>query len=266
MPKASSPQSLNRYSWVVGNPLRYIDPSGHCYGDPGDGKDDACWDAYFQATGILGSGFDFLGQWSLADLRSLLGWATQGVRFTSDAGLAWTDANMRDVLSALHRVESVLGAITQQALGLVGAARLTFNKVASGPSNYSAPTNTIHMRFDKPTQEQNVETAIHEMGHTVDWYARPGNSQWGWSASATEWQQATGWRHHYEHGYWYTGDVQRMQGVPTNYARTNPGEDFADTVLWHVESGNFHRVRTSADQVVVAPRIDALLTALSEFR
>jgi RHS repeat-associated protein len=30
VPGAGNPQNLNRYSYVVGNPLRHIDPSGHC--------------------------------------------------------------------------------------------------------------------------------------------------------------------------------------------------------------------------------------------
>ncbi len=40
MPSPSNPQSLNRYSYVMNNPLRYNDPSGHraC----GDGEDADC--------------------------------------------------------------------------------------------------------------------------------------------------------------------------------------------------------------------------------
>lgn len=29
VPEPGNPQSLNRYMYVLGNPLRYIDPSGH---------------------------------------------------------------------------------------------------------------------------------------------------------------------------------------------------------------------------------------------
>ena len=29
VPSLANPQSLNRYSWVLGNPLRYVDPTGH---------------------------------------------------------------------------------------------------------------------------------------------------------------------------------------------------------------------------------------------
>lgn len=34
MPGAGNPQALNRYSYVLNNPLKYTDPSGHC--DPDD--------------------------------------------------------------------------------------------------------------------------------------------------------------------------------------------------------------------------------------
>jgi RHS repeat-associated protein len=35
VPEPMDPQAFNRYSFVVGNPLKYIDPSGHWYYDPG---------------------------------------------------------------------------------------------------------------------------------------------------------------------------------------------------------------------------------------
>jgi hypothetical protein len=40
VPKLSDPQSLNRYSYVLNNPIRYTDPTGHAY-DAGGAT--SCW-------------------------------------------------------------------------------------------------------------------------------------------------------------------------------------------------------------------------------
>jgi murein DD-endopeptidase MepM/ murein hydrolase activator NlpD len=37
VPKPGDPQSLNRYSYVLNNPLRFVDPSGYWYEDPQTG-------------------------------------------------------------------------------------------------------------------------------------------------------------------------------------------------------------------------------------
>jgi RHS repeat-associated protein len=42
VPEPGNPQSLNRYSYVYNNPLRYVDPSGHALW-PGDGGDGRRW-------------------------------------------------------------------------------------------------------------------------------------------------------------------------------------------------------------------------------
>jgi hypothetical protein len=57
VPGAGKPQALNRYSYTYNNPLRYIDPSGHCP-DPQDSVDDdtsvICVDLFIQSPDVEG--------------------------------------------------------------------------------------------------------------------------------------------------------------------------------------------------------------------
>jgi len=45
VPDPSNPQSYNRYSYGYNNPVKYVDPSGHCAGNPDDvnNPDIDCW-------------------------------------------------------------------------------------------------------------------------------------------------------------------------------------------------------------------------------
>jgi hypothetical protein len=54
VPNPSDPQSLNRYSYCLNNPLKYVDPTGHKLGDPGMEDDytpgpPADWDEYLSS-------------------------------------------------------------------------------------------------------------------------------------------------------------------------------------------------------------------------
>jgi hypothetical protein len=64
VPDPVDPQSLNRYSYVLNNPLRYTDPTGHCI--PGYDCPNS------QITGVedpVYGGVDFLGQYSIEEFE-----------------------------------------------------------------------------------------------------------------------------------------------------------------------------------------------------
>ena len=271
VPNSNHLQDYNRYSYVHNQPLRYTDPSGHCAGTPGNGQDDECWSAYLQIAGILDGDFNFLAQWGLSELSHLLDWLNKGIRLGSNstwAGDRWTAANVRDVVAALDRVQSVLGDKTMAALGLGDGAELSFIKKEAGCSDpgcigggYYADRNRIELFLSAASAERAIEVAIHEMGHAVDWHG--GGGAW-WSQNSDAWLGATGWRRHYEYGHFYVADSGAwLQGV-RDYSRTNMQEDFADTFTWYVESG-FGGYSEATGRPSFERQV-ALNVALGEFR
>jgi hypothetical protein len=52
VPEPGNPQSLNRYSYVSNNPLKYIDPTGHTYYPPGCEHSEQCMDWWDKEHGI----------------------------------------------------------------------------------------------------------------------------------------------------------------------------------------------------------------------
>jgi RHS repeat-associated protein len=77
IPDFLSPQSFNRYSYVINRPIIFVDPSGHCYGgslsDDGNGimgcwdEDPAnYWNAFFNELETEYS-IDFTGDWTFND-------------------------------------------------------------------------------------------------------------------------------------------------------------------------------------------------------
>ncbi len=65
VPDPANPQSFNRYSYVLNNPIRYTDPSGHCAQD-----DNACWEIADQLYSQYG--WTIEGVWSLEQVRTML--------------------------------------------------------------------------------------------------------------------------------------------------------------------------------------------------
>jgi hypothetical protein len=62
VPDPGNSQDWDRYAYSINNPLRYIDPSGHCTGDSTDpdNPDKPCWDLYFDILGMFGKVLSFL--------------------------------------------------------------------------------------------------------------------------------------------------------------------------------------------------------------
>ena len=86
VPSAGNPQSLNRYSYVLNNPVKYVDPSGHCpFGSNGTGSYHADNDNLIDCTRD-----DFAN----ADWKQREDWM---VAFQEMTGVGWFD-NVEGIL------------------------------------------------------------------------------------------------------------------------------------------------------------------------
>ncbi|MBI5877551.1 MAG: RHS repeat-associated core domain-containing protein [Chloroflexi bacterium] len=85
VPGAGNPQALNRYSYVMGNPLKYTDPSGHCIREEQDARDEC---------------FRYMNE--LKDLY--------GLRFTDDWDY-WTAGQMGELKNVMQTVRDYIGGI-----------------------------------------------------------------------------------------------------------------------------------------------------------
>jgi RHS repeat-associated protein len=262
VPQLENPQSLNRFSYVLNNPLKFTDPSGHCEDDPDAAAGDPCWDAYYEATGILGSGFEFLAQWEEFELRSLLKWLGRGFNFTG----TWTSQGMTDVRTALEWIENAMpdGWDTMAAaFGIEGGGSFTYDVC---PTCYAdgchwAIPGRYQIVFDQG--DPGITSILHETGHVVDYYLEAHldlstDSAW-WSETGllwVGWIRIPLWNSHY---YVYSDANQDRA-----YSEANPMEDFADTFTAWVLDSNGQPLPGVGWRIPSLRRQNVLTTALDE--
>lgn len=74
VPEPDNPQSYNRYSYVLNNPIRYTDPSGHCAGIPdveATNPDTGCWNLLLQLENTWDIDIQDEALWELFHLETL---------------------------------------------------------------------------------------------------------------------------------------------------------------------------------------------------
>jgi RHS repeat-associated protein len=193
VPSPGDPQSFNRYSYVLGNPLKYNDPSGHvsatqCGAESDPSKSQFCWQQrWYEARGFRkdGSGWKLdstmdpvIDDAGIAD--EVLGEA--GIGLTSEAGLAWTDDRKmmaaRGVAKLGQRLSDAggLGRV-KKLLGGGATVHIVYNSpFECGGQQACAPpwgrgdivylpdiyfgTAYVHMDI------------VHELAHIIDWHNR----------------------------------------------------------------------------------------------
>ncbi len=185
VPEPGNPQSLNRYSYVGNNPIRYSDPSGHAPQHPGDPDPNNascstqwCWEnRWYMARGYgwNGSGWGnpnptgpvFYDQEVLTEMA-----ADAGISFVG----SWQfNRQMKAVGSGI----ALFGRNLAQGLGqlralLGGGARLLRGSCMG--SSCALPPGTQTVRFSQETlssrSEWIAQTTVHELAHVIDWHSR----------------------------------------------------------------------------------------------
>ncbi len=165
VPGAGNPQSLNRYSYGLNNPVKYRDPTGHyvCDEDTGDCSTRR-WHR-FGASADLTRG----------QLRAFF-----GLKLTEDAGQRWAAADIRNISEAVQQTAAArdyatwngntptarsVGGLFQNVMGSV-----EFNRDADTGRDgaYAFTSNAgqlIQVYSNAPAGGLSPQNATHELGH-----------------------------------------------------------------------------------------------------
>jgi hypothetical protein len=212
----SNPQSLNRYAYVLANPLKYSDPTGHI----GQGRE---------------------AEVALSRIEELQ--SVYGVYIDADFGWRWVDSLGRQVWAEgvwrFHELTTVLSAIRELA-GVMGGARVFRHNlqgvriVRHSVGEYAGFGDAHKVRLRLHTLGGFGKwTVVHEMAHAWD-------AVNGWQLS-DDLQKAMGAgfpdielheQYPDDDAYWYDpGDGPPPCGINKSF---NAHEDFAESVAAYV--------------------------------
>jgi len=190
VPEPGNPQSLNRYSYVLGNPLRYVDPAGLAPQYPGDPDPNNapcatewCWqNRWYNAHGYFWGG----SHWSVSDdpvfadeaiARDVLHEA--GV---SLVGSTWTFDWISQIAFGVAKFgQRLSGGLTHLKNLLGGGARVRkgscFGSACApppkgvpviGPFEFVGDGHTVYLPSNW-SLSQVATTIVHELAHVIDW-------------------------------------------------------------------------------------------------
>jgi hypothetical protein len=223
VPDPNAPQSLNRYSYVTNNPLRYTDATGHCGGDENDqnNPDYDCWKKLREIEGKYSNVSVNRDWWNFDELVILM------------KSLDWTLNFFNNNMDAFKS----------------GLGHMRFNRnvgpggllIAGQYWQFSGDITIFNSAFQ--SEYDAIDTIIHEMGHAFDFAGTYKNGLESWFVPNKSFT--------FIGAFWdkdcqttfgiCAGMVQPLigrlwapgiqpSGTPfTTYAKKNSAEDFAET-------------------------------------
>jgi RHS repeat-associated protein len=230
VPEPGNPQSLNRYAYVLNNPLKYTDPTGHC-----EENDNYCWSLIEQlqnAYGIYAS-----DNWAVKELEVVIQAVREIALKLGNGNLDLGQAVFRELFNGtrFNRVDAEGVPIAEWVIGP--------HRAMTGPTGEVFFPNG----WDAGGwYDWAVFTVAHELAHVWDIRSyKPGGSLSFNMAVATgaRFPPALFFSHcpcpGVHHAKWEDPDEPP-------YAANNPGEDLAQSfAAWVFDSENLSRGRTT---------------------
>jgi RHS repeat-associated protein len=160
VPDPTNPQQYNRYTYVLNNPLRFSDPTGHCAGysssilGTSDDYDQECWD-FLENEFCSYSGSDICGSGN--NWRRWLYYKGWG-RF----GSAWNTGELQILSEALAEVITALENVDFDWRG-TAMNNVKFRRVDRGEAGFFTVWGNIQLG----SGGVNKRTIYHELGHAI---------------------------------------------------------------------------------------------------
>ena len=168
VPNLYNPQSLNRYSYALNNPIRYNDPSGHVVCEVGE---------------PCGPGATYVPETSYAQMTINLKKSAKkryGVTLSDEGGKNWDAANAYVAYSSLYTMDNALDGTLKSSINgttfKLAEYHRTKKNCPSGNCTYSGWTEGTTVTFyTTGTNVLRPMNVFHETGHVLNSLPGSGN-------------------------------------------------------------------------------------------